>query len=111
MRRQGSALLKTRPTRHGQRGNDFRPHRLSLPLLGRCATALGIAAMGFESGPSCAEQGRPIRTGVLTDSWGATPHIMGLQEGRVEFGYRPDRDFFSASASPCSAFRRAEPTH
>ncbi|HMB47256.1 MAG TPA: ABC transporter substrate-binding protein [Afifellaceae bacterium] len=94
MRRHGSALLKTRPTRHSQRANDLRRHRSILALVGLWVTALWIAAMGFNSGSSHAEQHRPIRIGALTDSWGATPHIIGLQDGLVELGYQPDRDFF-----------------
>ena len=40
-----------------------------------------------------AEPASPFRIGVLTDSWGATPHVQGLRDGLSDLGYREDRDF------------------
>ena len=42
---------------------------------------------------SAAERNRPIRIGALTESWGPTPHVVGLREGLKELGYREDKDF------------------
>jgi putative ABC transport system substrate-binding protein len=42
---------------------------------------------------SAAERIRPIRIGVLTDSWGPTPGVVGLRDGLKERGYRENRDF------------------
>jgi len=40
-----------------------------------------------------AEHGKPIRIGVLTDSWGPTPGVVGLRDGLKERGYRENQDF------------------
>jgi putative tryptophan/tyrosine transport system substrate-binding protein len=40
-----------------------------------------------------AERTEPIRIGVLTDSWGPTPGVVGLRDGLKELGYRENQDF------------------
>jgi len=40
-----------------------------------------------------AEGAQPIRIGVLTDSWGPTPGVVGLRDGLKERGYLENRDF------------------
>jgi len=40
-----------------------------------------------------AERTKPIRIGVLTDSWGPTPGVLGLRDGLKELGYRENQDF------------------
>jgi putative ABC transport system substrate-binding protein len=40
-----------------------------------------------------ADPTRPVRIGVLTDSWGPTPHIVGLRDGLLALDYREDADF------------------
>jgi putative ABC transport system substrate-binding protein len=40
-----------------------------------------------------AERIEPIRIGVLTDSWGPTPGVVGLRDSLKELGYRENRDF------------------
>jgi putative tryptophan/tyrosine transport system substrate-binding protein len=40
-----------------------------------------------------AERIKPIRIGVLTDSWGPTPGVVGLRDGLKELGYRENQDF------------------
>lgn len=40
-----------------------------------------------------AERGKPIKIGALTESWGPTPHVVGLREGLKELRYREDKDF------------------
>jgi len=42
---------------------------------------------------SAAERTRPYRIGVLTESWGPTPAVVGLWEGLRELGYREDEQF------------------
>jgi len=42
---------------------------------------------------SAAERTKPIRIGVLTDSWGPTPGTVGLRDGLEERGYRENQDF------------------
>jgi putative tryptophan/tyrosine transport system substrate-binding protein len=42
---------------------------------------------------SGAERAKPIRIGVLTDSWGPTPGVVGLRDGLKERGYRDNQDF------------------
>ncbi len=42
---------------------------------------------------SAAERSQPIRIGVLTDSWGPTPGVVGLRDGLKERGYRENQDF------------------
>lgn len=45
------------------------------------------------SGLQAAERAKPIRIGALTESWGPTPHVVGLREGLKELGYHEDKDF------------------
>jgi ABC-type uncharacterized transport system substrate-binding protein len=40
-----------------------------------------------------AERTKPIRIGVLTDSWGPTPGVVGLRDGLRDLGYRENEDF------------------
>jgi putative ABC transport system substrate-binding protein len=40
-----------------------------------------------------AERMKPIRIGVLTDSWGPTPGVVGLRDGLKERGSRENQDF------------------
>jgi putative tryptophan/tyrosine transport system substrate-binding protein len=40
-----------------------------------------------------AERTRLFRIGVLTESWGPTPSVVGLREGLRELGYREDEQF------------------
>ena len=40
-----------------------------------------------------AEHNKPIRIGVLTDSWGPTPGVVGLRDGLTERGYHENQDF------------------
>jgi putative tryptophan/tyrosine transport system substrate-binding protein len=42
---------------------------------------------------SAAERTKPIRIGVLTDSWGPTPGVVGLRDGLKERGYVENQDF------------------
>ena len=42
---------------------------------------------------SAAEHTKPIRIGVLTDSWGPTPGVVGLRDGLKERGYIDNQDF------------------
>jgi hypothetical protein len=40
------------------------------------------------------ERKRPVRIGVLTDSWGPPQAAVGLRDGLTELGYLEDRDYF-----------------
>jgi putative ABC transport system substrate-binding protein len=42
---------------------------------------------------SAAERTKPIRIGVLTDSWGPTPGVVGLRDALKQLGYRENQDF------------------
>lgn len=42
---------------------------------------------------TAAELNKPIRIGVLTDSWGPTPGVVGLRDGLQEMGYHENQDF------------------
>jgi putative ABC transport system substrate-binding protein len=57
---------------------------------------LGVAlAVNVLSGHAADAQrpGRPIQIGALTESWGATPAIIGLRDGLQALGYVEDQDF------------------
>jgi len=40
-----------------------------------------------------AERAKPIKIGVLTDSWGPTPGVVGLRAGLEKLGHRENKDF------------------
>jgi putative ABC transport system substrate-binding protein len=40
------------------------------------------------------DRNRPVRIGVLTESWGPTPPVVGLRDGLTALGYLEDRDYF-----------------
>jgi len=39
------------------------------------------------------ERAQPIKIGVLTESWGPTPPVVGLRDGLLELGYRENEQF------------------
>ena len=39
----------------------------------------------------------PVLIGALTESWGITPHEIGLRDGLLKLGYREDKDFVIGS--------------
>jgi ABC-type uncharacterized transport system substrate-binding protein len=45
------------------------------------------------SDTDAAERTKSVRIGVLTDSWGPTPGVIGLRDGLKELGYRENQDF------------------
>jgi putative ABC transport system substrate-binding protein len=56
--------------------------------------ALLLVSSGLLLGSArAAERDRPIRIGVLTTSWGPTPHVVGLRDGLLALGYREEADF------------------
>ena len=67
-----------------------------VPRVGKfCLLILLICGIDFSvTGVSYADRDSPIRIGVLTDSWGPTPHYFGLRDGLVDLGYREDIDFY-----------------
>jgi putative ABC transport system substrate-binding protein len=59
---------------------------------------IALVILLMSSGPltdvaGAAERDRPIRIGALTDSWGPTPSIAGLQDGLLALGYHEHEDF------------------
>ena len=64
------------------------PLRLSL-----LALTVFLAGHGFVDGVADAQRTRPVRIGVLSESWGPTPQIVGLRDGLKELGYREETDF------------------
>jgi putative ABC transport system substrate-binding protein len=40
-----------------------------------------------------ADRDRPFLIGALNESWGITPHEIGLRDGLLELGYRENQDF------------------
>lgn len=42
---------------------------------------------------NAAERKQPVLIGALTESWGATPGIVGLRDGLRDLGYRENKDF------------------
>ena len=60
-----------------------------------CLLALIVGGIGLSiRGVSYAGADRPVQIGVLTDSWGPTPHYFGLRDGLIELGYRENIDFY-----------------
>jgi putative ABC transport system substrate-binding protein len=55
--------------------------------------AVLLVSGGLLGGGSAAQRDRPVRIGVLTSSWGPTPHVVGLRDGLLELGYHEGGDF------------------
>ena len=55
--------------------------------------ALALAVAGPRAPASDAQAPRLVRIGVLTESWGPTPPIIGFRDGLHELGYREDQHF------------------
>jgi putative ABC transport system substrate-binding protein len=64
-------------------------------MIARRQVVLGIAlaAGGLLAREVPAQPARPFKIGVLTESWGPTPSIVGLRDGLQELGYREDQHF------------------
>jgi putative ABC transport system substrate-binding protein len=56
-------------------------------------SVLAVSLRLLISYTDAAERAKPIRIGVLTDSWGPTPGVVGLRDGLKELGYRENQDF------------------
>jgi putative ABC transport system substrate-binding protein len=53
-----------------------------------------IAAGGTLAAPEAgAQRKQPVRIGVLTDTWGPTPAVLGLRDGLQALGHREGEDF------------------
>jgi putative tryptophan/tyrosine transport system substrate-binding protein len=59
-----------------------------LLVLGIVVTLAGLTAR-----PTEAQSPRLVKIGALTESWGPTPHIVGLRDGLQELGYRENENF------------------
>jgi putative tryptophan/tyrosine transport system substrate-binding protein len=56
-------------------------------------TGVLVAAAELLGRDVIAQSGRLMKIGVLTESWGPTPGIIGLRDGLQELGSREDKDF------------------
>jgi ABC-type uncharacterized transport system substrate-binding protein len=52
-----------------------------------------IVGTGLLARPVLAQPPRLFKIGVLTESWGPTPAVVGLRDGLQALGYREDQDF------------------
>ena len=67
---------------------------MTWPRLGLVWLAVLVAVHGLTGSLAAAAQRTgPVRIGVLTESWGPTPQIVGLRDGLKELGYREEVDF------------------
>ena len=55
--------------------------------------AVWLAIPGLTGGVGEAQTKRPVRIGVLTESWGPSAQIVGLRDGLKELGYLEEVDF------------------
>ena len=63
-------------------------------LLLMMVVALAVSSMYPLIRVHAADRNRPVRIGVLTESWGPTPQVVGLRDGLTALGYLEDRDYF-----------------
>jgi putative ABC transport system substrate-binding protein len=61
--------------------------------LGLLSLVVFLAVHGLIGRATEAQRTSPVRIGVLTESWGPTPQIVGLRDGLKELGYREETDF------------------
>src|SRR5712691_8713280 len=52
-----------------------------------------VSSRLLTSSVSAEDRTQPIKIGVLTASWGPTPHTVGLRDGLLELGYRENEQF------------------
>ena len=53
-----------------------------------------LLSTGLLTGSAGAEERtQPIKIGMLTESWGPTPSMVGLRDGLLELGYRENEQF------------------
>jgi putative ABC transport system substrate-binding protein len=57
------------------------------------AALLMVSSGWLASSTGAADRACPWRIGALTDAWGPTPDVVGLQDGLLALGYREDQDF------------------
>src|SRR5215470_6085679 len=61
--------------------------------LGRLTVALSLVVAQLATSASAAERTRPFQIGVLTESWGPTPQVVGLRDGLLALGYHEPEQF------------------
>lgn len=59
----------------------------------RVLAGLVLVGTGLLSRGAGAQPARLIKIGVLTESWGPTPAVVGVRDGLQDLGYREDKDF------------------
>ena len=57
------------------------------------AIGIVVTLAGTTARPIEAQSPRLVKIGALTESWGPTPHIVGLRDGLQELGYRENENF------------------
>jgi putative ABC transport system substrate-binding protein len=70
------------------------PFRIGGPYLFMLVVALVVSAMYPLTQVRANDLKRPVRIGVLTESWGPIPGSVGLRDGLEALGYRENRDYF-----------------
>jgi putative ABC transport system substrate-binding protein len=79
-------VMRTSPKLHIGQVRD----RLLLVMV----LTLAVSSMGSLIRVHADDRNRPVRIGVLTESWGPTPQVVGLRDGLTALGYLEDRDYF-----------------
>jgi putative ABC transport system substrate-binding protein len=64
-------------------------HFRSIVLLSMAA----LNSVALDPTPTSAQRKEPAKIGVLTESWGPTPAVVGLRDGLRALGYREDEHF------------------
>lgn len=89
MVRRGMASGQTRPRKATHR-SWLRP-RSRRPIF--VLLIAHLISIVFADSVGAAERAGPFLIGVLTESWGPTPHAVGLRDGLVAIGYRENEEF------------------
>jgi hypothetical protein len=80
-------VMRTSPKLHIGQVRD----RLLLVMV----LTLAVSSMGSLIRVHADDRNRPVRIGVLTESWGPTPQVVGLRDGLTALGYLEDRDYLA----------------
>jgi hypothetical protein len=74
-------------------GNESNISMSRREFLTTAALAGTGALLGLRHDSAAAERATPIKIGVLTDSWGPPPGVVGLRDGLEKLGHRENKDF------------------
>jgi putative ABC transport system substrate-binding protein len=73
-------------------GSPKRRQRSLWPC-GLILLAVLVGTQFHDQSAEAAERTGPVKIGALTQSWGATPQVIGLRDGLVALGYREGEQF------------------